>query len=34
MTSALRRIPFSVQILLGLVLGVALGFLARAADLA
>ena len=33
MASALRKIPFSVQILLGLVLGVALGFLARANDL-
>ena len=29
----MRKIPFSVQILLGLVLGVALGFLARANDL-
>ncbi|WDZ88050.1 dicarboxylate/amino acid:cation symporter [Micromonospora cathayae] len=28
----MRRIPFSVQILLGLVLGVALGFVARATD--
>src|SRR5690349_8287661 len=33
MASALRKIPFSVQILLGLVLGVALGFLARPNDL-
>jgi len=33
MPTALRKIPFSVQILLGLVLGVALGFLARANDL-
>ncbi|WP_207915577.1 dicarboxylate/amino acid:cation symporter [Micromonospora sp. 15K316] len=30
----MRKFPFSVQILLGLVLGVALGFLARANDLA
>ncbi|WP_199716763.1 dicarboxylate/amino acid:cation symporter [Micromonospora musae] len=29
----MRKIPFSVQILLGLVLGVALGFLARSNDL-
>ncbi|MBQ1014912.1 cation:dicarboxylase symporter family transporter, partial [Micromonospora sp. M51] len=29
----MRKIPFSVQILLGLVLGVALGFLARTNDL-
>ncbi|MFI9529798.1 MULTISPECIES: dicarboxylate/amino acid:cation symporter [Micromonospora] len=29
----MRRIPFSVQILLGLALGVGLGFLARAAEL-
>jgi Na+/H+-dicarboxylate symporter len=34
MTSALRKFPFSLQILLGLVLGVALGFLARAGDIA
>ncbi|MFY1690783.1 dicarboxylate/amino acid:cation symporter [Plantactinospora sp. WMMB782] len=33
MITALRRIPFSVQILAGLVLGVALGYLARAADI-
>ncbi|RKN28813.1 dicarboxylate/amino acid:cation symporter [Micromonospora musae] len=33
MPIALRKIPFSVQILLGLVLGVALGFLARSNDL-
>ena len=33
MPFGLRKIPFSVQILLGLVLGVALGFLARANDL-
>lgn len=33
MSSTLRRFPFSAQILLGLVLGVALGFLARANDL-
>jgi Na+/H+-dicarboxylate symporter len=32
--SALRRIPFSVQILLGLVLGLALGYLARVRDVA
>jgi Na+/H+-dicarboxylate symporter len=34
MLSVLRRISFSVQILLGLALGVALGYLARAADVA
>ncbi|SIR93220.1 Na+/H+-dicarboxylate symporter [Micromonospora avicenniae] len=33
MPIGLRKIPFSVQILLGLVLGVALGFLARSNDL-
>lgn len=33
MPFSLRKIPFSVQILLGLVLGVALGFLARTNDL-
>ncbi len=33
MPFSLRKIPFSVQILLGLVLGVALGFLARSNDL-
>jgi Na+/H+-dicarboxylate symporter len=33
MASALRKFPFSLQILLGLVLVVALGFLARANDL-
>ncbi|TDC40486.1 dicarboxylate/amino acid:cation symporter [Micromonospora sp. KC213] len=33
MASVLRKIPFSVQILAGLVLGAALGFLARANDL-
>ncbi|MBM7493033.1 Na+/H+-dicarboxylate symporter [Micromonospora luteifusca] len=32
MPFSLRKIPFSVQILLGLVLGVALGFLARTND--
>lgn len=32
MLSSLRRTPFWVQILLGLVLGVALGFVARAGD--
>lgn len=33
MASTLRKFPFSAQILLGLVLGAALGFLARANDL-
>ncbi|GGM29673.1 sodium:proton antiporter [Micromonospora yangpuensis] len=33
MATTLRRFPFSLQILLALVLGVALGFLARANDL-
>ncbi|GAA3725727.1 dicarboxylate/amino acid:cation symporter [Plantactinospora mayteni] len=31
--STIRKIPFSVQILAGLVLGIALGYLARAADI-
>ncbi|GAB3160586.1 dicarboxylate/amino acid:cation symporter [Micromonospora sonneratiae] len=32
MLAALRKVPFSVQILLGLVLGAGLGYLARASD--